>query len=102
LDLAAVANLTFEEPDLGLFPCLSYAYKAGKLGGTSPAVLNAANEVAVEEFLEARIGFLQIPKVVKMVMDKQNLIKNPNLEDILKVDKWAREEALKIVVSDKW
>jgi 1-deoxy-D-xylulose-5-phosphate reductoisomerase len=61
-----------------------------------------ANEVAVEEFLEARIGFLQIPKVVKRVMDKQNLIKNPTLKDILQADKWAREEALKIVVSRKW
>ena len=97
LDLAAIANLTFEEPDLNSFPCLSYAYEAARLGGTAPAVLNAANEIAVEEFLEARIGFLQIPEAVRMVMNKQNLVKNPALEDILEADEWARKEALKVI-----
>ncbi len=96
LDLAAISTLTFETPDSDLFPCLDYAYEAGKLGGTAPAMLNAANEVAVELFLKGEIGFMKIPQIVKKVMREHKVIENPDLEDIWAVDKWAREEALKI------
>jgi len=69
LDLAAVGSLTFRRPDLVSFPCLSYAFDALREGGTMPAVLNAANEAAVEAFLEGRIGFNDIPAIIKKTMD---------------------------------
>ncbi len=95
LSLSRIQELTFEEPRKDLFPCLDYAYQAGKIGGTMPAVMNAANEVAVDKFLNNEIKFLEIPKLISMVMDKHNLISNPTLEDIFKVDSWAREVARK-------
>src|SRR5512137_1046526 len=69
LDLASIATLTFKEPDRDLFPCLGYAYDAIRAGGSMPAVLSAANEVAVRYFLEEKIGFLAIPRVLKATMD---------------------------------
>jgi len=69
LDLPALGQLTFREPDMDSFPCLAYAYDALKSGGTMPAVLNAANEVAVEGFLQGKIGFMDIPKIIRKTMD---------------------------------
>ncbi|MBM7854429.1 1-deoxy-D-xylulose-5-phosphate reductoisomerase [Desulfohalotomaculum tongense] len=93
LDLLSVQQLTFEPPDLDRFPCLKLAYQAGSTGGTMPAVLNAANEVAVTRFLKGEIGFMDIPATVHNVMEKHRVISNPELDDILAADRWAREEA---------
>ncbi|WP_031514411.1 1-deoxy-D-xylulose-5-phosphate reductoisomerase [Desulfofalx alkaliphila] len=93
LDLMQVAHLTFERPDLDRFPCLKLAYQAGRIGGTMPAVLNAANEVAVERFLRKEIAFTDIPKTVSRVMEKHQRVASPTLEDILQADRWAREAA---------
>jgi len=95
LDLIQIKQLTFEEPDLDKFPCLAYGYEAGKKEGTLPAVLNAANEIAVRKFLDKEIKFTDIHKIIKKVMDKHKIIDNPTLEEILTADNWAREEAKK-------
>lgn len=97
LDLASIATLTFEEPDRDLFPCLAYAYDALRAGGSMPAALSAANEVAVKHFLEERIGFTDIPAVIKAVMDAHSPSAIRTVEDALKADLWARHEAEKAV-----
>ncbi len=83
--------LTFEEPDMDTFRCLSLAIQAGKIGGTMPAVLNGANEVAVALFLKGHIRFLDIAELVMGAMDAHNVIKSPALTDIFAADRWARE-----------
>jgi 1-deoxy-D-xylulose-5-phosphate reductoisomerase len=93
LDLAQIGKLSFEEPQTDLFPCLSYAYQAGEIGGTMPAVLNAANEVAVAKFLEGQLKFVQIPELIKQVMAEHQVINKPDLDDIMEADKWARKTA---------
>lgn len=90
LDLAKIATLTFEKPDMETFPCLELAFKALKLGGTYPAVLNSANEVLVNEFLDDKIGFYDIPYYIERSLDQHNNRSNPTLEDILEVDKETR------------
>ncbi len=97
LNLTEIKNLDFEKPDFEKFPCLKYAYDAGVLGGTMPAVLNATNEVAVNFFLNRKIKFNEIPITIKKMMDSHNVIKNPNLSQILKADKKVKEETKKIV-----
>jgi len=92
-NLAQLGSLTFEEPDVERFPSLKLAYRAGELGGTMPAVLNAANEVAVEAFVNRRISFEQIPQTVARVMDRHQLVTHPTLEKILEADAWARRES---------
>jgi len=94
LDLVKVGNLTFREPDHQKYPCMQLAYAAGKAGGCLPAVLNAANEQAVALFLQEKITFLDIPRLIESVCDRfhgKNTTK-PNLEDILDADQWARKE----------
>lgn len=91
LDLAKIATLTFEKPDMETFPCLELAFRALKLGGTYPAVLNSANEVLVNEFLNDKIGFYDIPYYIERSLEKHNNRSNPTLEDILEVDKETRE-----------
>ncbi|KPU28181.1 1-deoxy-D-xylulose 5-phosphate reductoisomerase [Caloranaerobacter sp. TR13] len=91
LKLTEIKELTFEEPDLDTFPCLKFAFEAIKHGGTMPSVLNAANEIAVELFLERKIQFLDIPKLIEKAMSKHKIIYRPNLDDIIESDKWARE-----------
>ncbi len=93
LDLREVGRLTFEEPDHRAFPALRLAVEAGRIGATMPAVLNAANEVAVEKFLLGEVTFTGITAVVEEVMERHTPVKNPTLEDILAADRWAREEA---------
>jgi 1-deoxy-D-xylulose-5-phosphate reductoisomerase len=95
LNLAKVGELTFEEPRKELFPCLDYAYEAGKRGGTMPAVLNAANEVAVSKFLAGKIKFIDIPKLIKRVMSAHEVVDDPTLDQIIEADTWARVEAQK-------
>jgi 1-deoxy-D-xylulose-5-phosphate reductoisomerase len=91
LDLLKQKALTFEEPDMEAFPCLGLAFEALKAGGTMPAAMNAANEVAVSLFLDRRIGFNDIPVVINRVMEMHIVNIKPVLEDIIEVDKWARE-----------
>ncbi len=96
LDLVKAGNLTFKAPDNQKYPCMQLAYAAGRVGGSMPAVLNAANEQAVALFLEEKIQFLDIPKLIETVCDRhqnQNC-KNPNLEDILAADQWARQAVM--------
>ncbi|MEM9817409.1 MAG: 1-deoxy-D-xylulose-5-phosphate reductoisomerase [Cyanobacteria bacterium P01_D01_bin.6] len=94
LDLVKAGNLTFREPDHAKYPCMDLAYAAGRAGGTMTAVLNAANEKAVELFLAEKISYLEIPKVIEQVCDRHrhDLVAQPALEDILTVDQWARRE----------
>ena len=97
LDLTKIATLTFEEPDLETFPCLSLAYETLKMGGTYSAVLNSANEVLVEAFLQDKIGFYDIPKYIKQTLDAHTSIENATLEQILEVDKWTREYVTNLI-----
>lgn len=96
LTLEAMKGLSFEEPRRADFPCLDMAYAAGRTGGTMPAVLNAANEVAVELFLRELIGFTDIPKILEKVMGEHQAVSDPGLEDLLATDDWARGRAREI------
>jgi 1-deoxy-D-xylulose-5-phosphate reductoisomerase len=90
-----IGTLTFEEPDVERFPAIELARRAGELGGTLPAVLNAANEVAVEAFVNRKINFPQITETVRRTMDAHKVVSRPSLEQILEADAWARREAAK-------
>jgi 1-deoxy-D-xylulose-5-phosphate reductoisomerase len=93
LDIIRAARLDFEAPDLGRFPCLKLAREAAEAGGTSPAVLNAANEIAVEAFLERRLAFLDIPAIIEGVLARHRCAPIVCLDDVLGADEWARKEA---------
>jgi 1-deoxy-D-xylulose-5-phosphate reductoisomerase len=93
VNLARIRKLEFFEPDLRKFPCLKLAQNALQTGGTMTAVLNASNEVAVENFLSERISFTCIPRIVESVMEKHLTCPDPSLEDVLEADRWARAEA---------
>jgi 1-deoxy-D-xylulose-5-phosphate reductoisomerase len=93
LDFYKLRKFNFERPDLKRFPCLALAYRAAQEKGTFPCVLNAANEVCVEEFLGRRLDFVSIAKVVRIVLDKHKKVTYPDLEDIQEADAWARREA---------
>ena len=97
LDLIKIKNLEFKEPDFEMFPCLRYAYEAGAIGGTLPAVMNAANEAAVYAFLDNKIRFLDIQELIRKMMDSHSLIKNPSLNEILEIDKKVKEETKNII-----
>ncbi|KPL02035.1 MAG: 1-deoxy-D-xylulose 5-phosphate reductoisomerase [candidate division Zixibacteria bacterium SM1_73] len=99
LDLTQVKNLTFEEPDQEKFPCLEICYQALEMGGTAPAVLNAANELAVKAFLEEKISFVDICEIVTATLKHHQVMENPSLDDILNADKWSRQEAERIINS---
>jgi 1-deoxy-D-xylulose-5-phosphate reductoisomerase len=101
LNLAEQASLTFEAADPEKFPALRLAREAGNKGGTLPAVLNAANEIAVPAFLEEKILFPAIWHVVEAVMQRHKNVEHPSLEDILKADAWARAAAQEEVASRK-
>jgi len=92
-EFTAINALTFESPDMDKFPCLALAYRACERGGTLPAVLNAANEVAVDAFLNERIDFLKIPQAIDAVMQEHAAISEPGITDILAADQWARQRA---------
>ncbi len=93
LDFDTLKKLTFEKPDRDAFPCLDLAYSAIKEGGTMPAVLNAANEIAVDAFLKETIGFNDIPSIIERVMQKHKKSPCNSIEEVLEVDRWARDEA---------
>ena len=92
-DFVGIGKLTFENPDLKKFPCLALAYAACETGRTLPAVLNAANEVAVEAFLKNRLPFIKIPQIIEKTMEYHMVKTDPTLNDILEADQWARKQA---------
>ena len=94
LDLLSCPPLTFAPPDLETFPCLRLALEAAGRGGTATAVLNGANEVAVERFLKGEISFLDIPVLVERALERVPVVSDPGLEDILEADRAAREAAV--------
>lgn len=99
LDIIRAAHLDFEAPDIGRFPCLQLARSAAEAGGTSPAVLNAANEVAVEAFLERRLAFTDIPVVIEGVLSQHCCTSVVSLDDVLDADEWARGAARSAVAA---
>jgi 1-deoxy-D-xylulose-5-phosphate reductoisomerase len=94
LDLVKAGTLTFREPDHKKYPCMKLAYAAGRAAGSMPAVLNAANEQAVELFLNEQIRFLDIPRLIEAVCDRHHAhnLPTPSLDDIIAADRWARQE----------
>jgi len=97
LDLAEIGRLHFRRADVARFPMLRLAYEAGRTGGTLPAVFNAANETAVQLFLQRKIRFLQIEEIVERVMEAHRTEQNPDLGAVLEADRQAREAALSLV-----
>jgi 1-deoxy-D-xylulose-5-phosphate reductoisomerase len=93
LNLADYGSLTFGTPDYSRFPCLSLAMESGRRGGTYPAAMAAADEVAVERFLSREIGFLDIPAVIESVLEKHTSTTDPDIEAVLAADGWARVAA---------
>jgi len=100
LDWSIIDSLTFEQPDLDTFPCLKLAIEAGRRGGTYPAVLCAADEVAVELFLSRRIKFTDIAHLVSQALEEHQATIHPTLEKIVAADAWAREQVLKFATGD--
>ncbi|GAE87499.1 1-deoxy-D-xylulose-5-phosphate reductoisomerase [Acetivibrio straminisolvens] len=97
LDIIKNGSLTFEVPDLEAFPCLELAFEALRAGGTMPAVLNAANEEAVGLFMEEKIRFLDIPRIIENVMGRHSIKSDPGIDDIIDVDLWARKIVREVV-----
>jgi 1-deoxy-D-xylulose-5-phosphate reductoisomerase len=96
LDLVKAGTLTFREPDHQKYPCMQLAYAAGRAGGCMPAVLNAANEQAVALFLDEKIQFLDIPRLIERVCDRYQALNrpDPSLDEIIDADRWARQAIL--------
>lgn len=94
LDLAQMGKLSFAPVEAGRWPCLELALEAAMQGGTCPAVLSAADDVAVECFLAGRIGFLDIPRLVEATLGAHRTVHHPNLEDVVEADAWARADLL--------
>ena len=97
LDLAKMGNLTFEKPDFERFPCLKLAIDAMDMGKTMPAVLNAANEIAVQAFLDELIPYKDIAELIQLVMQNHSPSPLNELQDVLDSDQWAREETTKLI-----
>lgn len=97
LDLSSLGGLHFEKPDRNAFPALDLAYGAGRSGGTMPAVMNAANEVAVSAFLDEKLPFTRIVPVVARVMERHQVVPGPDLQSILAADGWARAQCRQII-----
>jgi len=95
-----IRSLQFEEPDLNRFPCLALAYEAIRRGGSTPAVLNAANEVAVDRFLNGQIKFVDVPRIIEATMNSVTGPKHPGIQDLVDVDEEARREAKELTVVD--
>ena len=90
VDFYELAKLTFEKPDMDTFRGLKLAFEAGRTGGTMPCIMNAANEVAVEAFLQGRTGFLDIYALIERAMEAGDVEYQPDLEQLLAADQWAR------------
>ena len=97
LDFAKIGQITFETPDLNNFVGLKMAYEAGRIGGSMPTVLNAANEKAVAKFLDRKIGFLEITDIIGYCMEQHNIIENPTVEQILEIEQWVYE-----LIENRW
>ncbi|MGM0444981.1 MAG: 1-deoxy-D-xylulose-5-phosphate reductoisomerase [Bacillota bacterium] len=97
LDLVKLGKLEFLKPDYSKFRCLKLAYEAGQAGGSNPVVLNAANEIAVHRFLNKEIKFLKIPELIENTLKAHKKIDDPTIDQIIKIDKWAREFAKEVV-----
>lgn len=102
LDLSKSEALTFSHPDPGKFPCLKLAYQSIEIGETMPAILNAANEVAVNAFIEGSLKFTEIPMILKRVMEEHEVKPVQTIEDVLKADHWARERSKAMIERRKW
>ncbi len=100
LDWNNIKNLTFEQPEFDTFPCLKLAIEAGKKGETYPAVLCAADEIAVELFLSQRIKFTDIARLVEQILEEHEAIAHPTLEEIIAADAWARERVIQLTSGD--
>ncbi len=92
LDIFSIKNLSFFKPDTETFPCLDIAYRAIEQGGNMPCCMNAANEMAVQKFLQGKINFLQIPELISKTMQETTFVKEPTLEDYFLLDKQIREK----------
>ena len=101
LDLVQAGRLEFVAPDVERFPCLALAYRALRSRATAPAVLNAANEVLVDAFLHARIGYLDIPRIACQVLDLHDVVEHPSLDDLLHADAWARRTAGECIAGER-
>jgi 1-deoxy-D-xylulose-5-phosphate reductoisomerase len=99
LNLTQLADLNFSEPDLARFPCLALAFAAAKAGGTAPAVLNAANEVAVAAFLDDGLPYLQIPLVVEKTLNAVSPVNADSIETVLNANTRARKIAHEFICS---
>jgi 1-deoxy-D-xylulose-5-phosphate reductoisomerase len=99
LDITKIGQLNFEKPDLQRFPCLALAFEALRCGGTAPAVLNAANEIAVQAFLDRKIGFLAIPDVIARVMHQLEPRPATDMETVLHQDALARDAAQRVILA---
>lgn len=93
LQLDEIGTLTFQKPDSNKFPCLGLALQAGEIGGSMPAVMNGANEIAVDAFLNGKIGFLQIPELIKKTMEVHTPSPIDSIEKVMEADSWARNMA---------
>ena len=98
LDWSRVKALTFEEVDQDKFPCLRLAIKAGQRGSTFPAVLSAADDVAVGLFLSGYIGFLDIARIIEATLERHLAVDSPSIEDILSADNWARDQVKELAL----
>ena len=94
LDFADYPQLTFEKPDLEAFPCLCIAYQASREGGCMPCVMNAANEVAVQWFLQKKIGFTDIPRVIRQAMEQAERTTPASVDEYLAIDRETRQRLL--------
>ncbi len=101
LDWGQTDNLTFEPPDLDTFPCFRLAVEAGKKGGTYPAVLCSADELAVELFLSQRIKFTDIAHLIEQTLEQHQAVAKPGLEEITAADAWARQKVMELASGDK-
>ena len=97
LDLGKIGQITFEDPDFEKFKGLELAYESGRIGGSMPTVLNAANEKAVAMFLNRKIGYLEIADIIEYCISKHNTIENPTIEQILEIENWVNE-----LIESKW
>lgn len=97
LDLCALGKLTFSQPDSDRFPCLRLAYQALALGGTAPAVLNAANEIAVATFLDRKLDFTSIPRVIEAVLERLDHAQLMTIDQVLDADSWGRSQARELI-----
>ena len=91
LDLIKIGSFTFEAPDLNRFPCINLAYQALKQGGTTPAVLNVANEQSVYRFLDGNIGFMEIPEIIEKACEAHEWNTHPSLDELVHLEKWATD-----------